>query len=701
VTDATAQTTASSASPAAPGAAAHPFADLSDYVAQPRLGGLTLSPDGSRLVVGVQRLDAKKQRYVTALWEVDPAGERPARRLTRSAKGEGGAAFTPGGDLLFVSARPDVDPAADGEDSEAPALWLQPAAGGDARVVATRPGGVGGVSVAREAGTVVLGSGTMPSATDAESEKKARSARKDSKTSAVLHEEYPIRYWDHDLGPDRTRIFVATPAADLAAGDDRLELRDLTGHVGRALHDEAGWDVSGDGATVVTTWTVPEAGGSERTTLVAIDVATGERRVLADEPDLELDSPRISPDGTTVAATVWRRTTPQDPGDAWLVLIPLDGGARRELTQAWDRWPHSARWTPDGSALVVVADDEGRAPLFRVDATDGAVTRLTADHGAYSEPRVSPDGRWVYALRSAVDSPALPVRVALDGSGEGRAEPLPAPVEAPALPGRLEEVTTTAEDGATVRAWLAVPETASGDDPAPLLLWIHGGPLGSWNAWSWRWNPWLAVAQGYAVLLPDPALSTGYGIDFIRRGWGRWGAEPYTDLLAVTDAAVKRADVDETRTAAMGGSFGGYMANWVAGHTDRFRAVVTHASLWALDQFGPTTDAAYYWTREMTDEMALENSPHRFADAITSPMLVIHGDKDYRVPIGEGLRLWWDLMSRSAGEDGTGPHKFLYFPDENHWILTPNNAKVWYATVFAFLAHHVLGEDWKRPELLG
>jgi dipeptidyl aminopeptidase/acylaminoacyl peptidase len=278
---------------------------------------------------------------------------------------------------------------------------------------------------------------------------------------------------------------------------------------------------------------------------------------------------------------------------------------------------------------------------------------------------------------------------------------LPGPAEAPAIPGRLTEVTATAGDGTPLRAWLALPEGAGADAPAPLLLWIHGGPLGSWNSWSWRWNPWLAVARGYAVLLPDPALSTGYGHEFVRRGWGAWGAAPYTDLLAVTDAAEQRADIDAGRTAAMGGSFGGYMANWIAGHTDRFTAIVSHAGLWALDQMWGTTDVAYYWAREMTAEVMHAGSPHRFADRITTPMLVIHGDKDYRVPIGEALRLWWDLLSRSKAEDGSSPHKFLFFPDENHWILTPGHSKVWYETTLAFLAHHVHGEPWRRPELLG
>jgi dipeptidyl aminopeptidase/acylaminoacyl peptidase len=232
-----------------------------------------------------------------------------------------------------------------------------------------------------------------------------------------------------------------------------------------------------------------------------------------------------------------------------------------------------------------------------------------------------------------------------------------------------------------------------------LLLWIHGGPLMSWNSWSWRWCPWVLAARGYAVLLPNPALSQGFGQDFVRRGWGEWGGAPYTDLMAAVDAAEQRPDIDASRTAVMGGSFGGYMANWVATQTDRFKAIVTHASLWDLDGFMGTTDAPYYWEKEWGDPLHEpkryeQNSPHRYADAIRTPMLVIHGDKDYRVPIGEGLRLWYDLQKRGI------PSKFLYFPDENHWVLTPGNATVWYETVIAFLAEHVLGHEWQRPDLV-
>ena len=202
------------------------------------------------------------------------------------------------------------------------------------------------------------------------------------------------------------------------------------------------------------------------------------------------------------------------------------------------------------------------------------------------------------------------------------------------------------------------------------------------------------------MLLPDPGLSTGYGLDFVRRGWGRWGEEPYTDLMAVMDDVVARPDIDATRTAAMGGSFGGYMANWVAGHTDRFRAIVTHASLWDMRGFHGTTD----WgsdhggrvRRPVPASRALgrRSRPASTSAAIRTPMLVIHGELDHRVPISEGLRLWTDLARH--GVDA----KFLYFPDENHWVLKPANARLWYETVLAYLDHHVLDEPWVRPALL-
>ncbi|PRZ42827.1 dipeptidyl aminopeptidase/acylaminoacyl peptidase [Antricoccus suffuscus] len=680
-----------------------PFHDLQQYVAIPRVGGLAINSDGTRLVTSVSTLNPKGTGYVSALWDVDPTGSRAAYRITRSAKGESNAAFASNGDLYFTSARPDPD-ATDDEDT-AQSLWVSPAAGGEAHAVVTRAGAVNAVIAAKDAGVVVVTASVMPGAEDEPSDETIRKARKKADVAAILHDGYPVRYWDADLGPARPHLFaVETPdeqgsrpsTVDAPSG---RKIRDLTNDIAAGLVN-ASPVISPDGTTILTNLAVPLARGDQRSVIARIDVATGDRTIVLDDDGYDLSPGPISPDGSKAVLVRESRSTPERAPRITLVVLDLATGVATDLASGWDRWASPKAWLPDGSGVLVVADQDGRAPVFRINVESGSVDQVTHDDAAYSDVVVGANGV-AYGLRSSYAFPSEILQIDLT---TGNVAQLHGPVTRPPLPGNLAEVGAQAPDGTRVRSWIALPPGASAESPAPLLLWIHGGPLGSWNAWSWRWNPWLMVAQGYAVLLPDPALSTGYGQDFVQRGWGRWGAEPFTDLMAATDAAVARPDIDADRTAAMGGSFGGYMANWVAGHTNRFKAIVTHASLWALDQFGPTTDASHYWSKEMTPQMAVDNSPHRFVKEIATPMLVVHGDKDYRVPIGEGLRLWYELLSQSqlaTDEDGRTPHRFLYFPNENHWVLSPQHARIWYGVVHNFLATHIGLDVPELPAELG
>jgi dipeptidyl aminopeptidase/acylaminoacyl peptidase len=661
-----------------------PFADLAAFAALPRLTGLALSLDGQRLVATVQRPDTDGARYASSLWEI-PLAEGEPVRLTRSDKGESAPAFRPDGGLLFVSARPD--PECEGDDDAT--LWELPPTG-EPRVVARRPGGLGAPTVAARTGTVLIG-GTRLAGSTADDDAERRAVRKDRKITTILHTGMPIRYWDHELGDESPRLLTLAGVAD--------ELRDLAPDATVELV-EAAFSISADGTTAVTTWRRRRPHGRRDFGLAVIDVATGAPSLLTPPAGRQYAGPVISPDGRAVAVAVEREGSFESSVGEELAVLPLAGGEPTTVA-AGDLTPTEWVWSADSATLFVAGDLHGRGAVLAVEPATGAVRSQLAADAVYSSLCVSPDGTAVYALRSAWDCAPTPVR--LDTSAVDQ-EPqyLPTPAPTPALPGRLVELDVPVGD-VTVHSWLCLPPESN--SPAPVMQWIHGGPFGSYNAWSWRWNPWVAVARGWAVILPDPALSTGYGQACVDRAWPYLADVVWREVEGVLDAVLERPDVDPERVALLGASFGGFMTNWIAGHTDRFGAIVTHAGLWALDQQHATTDAAHYKTgifgtlAEHPDWYAAY-SPHNFVDRIRTPMLISHGNRDYRVPVSEALRLWWDLVSRWGGAPEELPHRFLQLTSENHWVLSPANSEIWYDAILGFCAEHVLGAQWDPSPLL-
>ncbi len=409
----------------APASGSTPFHDLDGYVDLPRGAGLTLSPDGTRLVTAVQTLNPKRTKWVTALWEVDPAGERPARRLTRSAKGEGGAAFLPDGSLLFTSARPG--PGRRGRRGGVAALaaarrWRR----GPGRGAA----GPAGSTTSRshpDAGTVVLASKTFPSSDSHDAEAAKRKERKEKKVSAILHEQVPVRFWDHDLGPDAPRLFAGTLADAEGPGDEpKLDLTDLTPEPGRALV-EGEYDVSPDGSTVATTWALRERGGL-RYALALIDVASGDLTIALDDVGERVRRPELQPRRPVDRAGPRGALHAARPGRPAAVPSTPATTGRSATSPATGTTGPRARWSgpPTARRSCSSADEDGRAPVFRLDVASGEFTRLTADAFTYSDVQVSPDGRHVYAMRTSYAEPFRPVR--LDATTPDQdSEPLPRP----------------------------------------------------------------------------------------------------------------------------------------------------------------------------------------------------------------------------------------------------------------------------------
>ena len=339
----------------------NPFLDLRNFVAIPRVAALRLAPDGTWLAAAVQTLSADQKKYLTSIWRIDAQGG-PARRLTRSAEGEGSPRFLPDGSLLFTSKRPDPGRknagvgVPDGDSDHVAALWLLPAAGGEPRVVAALPGGITAAEVARDVGGIVVGSPVLPAAREgssAEDDARLRQERKDAGITAILHESAPVRYWDHDLGPDQPRLFAVDPdqvretEIGWAGGDKELRVpevegaedqghegtervakparfRDLTPEPGRALDGEA-FELTPDGTSVITGWWQWDPAGESHCELVMIDVASGKRRVLLSVPEFDFSSPRVSPNGRFIVCQRERHATAERPIDITLVVLDAGG----------------------------------------------------------------------------------------------------------------------------------------------------------------------------------------------------------------------------------------------------------------------------------------------------------------------------------------------------------------------------------------
>lgn len=676
---------------------------LSQLLDAPRIGSITVSRD--RILATVQQLKHDGSGYVNQLWDVT---DTPVQ-LTNADASVSAVAPSDDGRIFFLSSRDAVAADPDAPSEAGAKLWVLPVMG-EPYVVAQRTWGYQGLKVVERHLVVTMQWHTA--ATSENEHEELAKTRDEAKVSGVLYTQFPTRSWDQDLPHGRTVLAVA-PLPDPGAEPDfvRIELPE-----GQLEH----WEVTPDGTRALVTITQQRGNTPEtvQTSVVyRIDLGTGEAtELLASTPQTEYSGGAISPDGTRAAISVstpWREGVNLSVAAA---IMDMDSGQLTPLWPQLNRWV-APEWLTD-TTLLATTDDEGAGAIYVGGLTDPAPQRVTPAIDTWQPNEHLEDARFygpvatdpamntdtavmVYAVASGIAASPQLVKFKLNPSEPKVIDPAVVDTPAPALvsPGQLTTVSTAVDDGTTVRSWLRLPD---GEGPFPMVVFVHGGPWGSWNAWTYRWSPDPFVAAGYAVLLPDPAISTGYGQAMIERGNQQLGGTPYTDLLSLIDTAEQRDDIDAAKTALAGGSYGGYMANWVAGHTgDRFRCIITHASLWDTEAMGQTTDNAT-WDRAMAPQA--HYSPHRFAHDIAVPMLVIHGDKDYRVPIGQAQQLWHALHTVTppiTDTTGATAHRYLYFPDEGHWILGRGNAEVWYKVFCQFLDTHVRGLAEALPTELG
>jgi dipeptidyl aminopeptidase/acylaminoacyl peptidase len=659
----------------------HPYS-VEEHIKLRRVSGISPSPDGRWLAVSVQRLDRDGTKYVSDLWKV-PTDGGAAVQLTRGESKDVSPAFRHDGALAFLSNRQPNEIKPDDDAEKRMQLWLLPTDGGEPKQLTDEPLGVEAFKFADHADRLVLFTPVLANVEHAKQrDTAAERAKKGS--SARNFRQQPVRHWDHWLhqNPDRANTHLICCRAD---GSDRM---DLTPDATTQLAIEPQLDITSDGKRALAVWREPSADRVGDHKVVVFDLDARTHKVLPQSASTDTESAHFSPDGKTIAAVRAIRS-------AKIVVRPTlvlldDAGKARELALDWDRWPSLAGWTHDGTKLIVTADDDGIVPVFAIDAETGRVERLTSrEHtGTHADVHALPQGGFACSRSSLLDAPECYVHA---GKPDTPVRALARLSNFTPATGwaEIESITTTSTDGTPIQSWITRPKKPG---KHPVLLWIHGGPIGmSGDGWHWRWNSLLPVAQGYTVVQPNPRGSTGFGQEFIQGIWGNvWGDQCYKDLMAVTDAIEKRSDVDPTRIMAMGGSFGGYMTNWVGTQTERFRCLVTHASIVTMANFTGVTDHPGWWYLEMGGENPYTNpdsydrfAPIRHITKWKTPTLIVHGEQDYRCPVSEGLNLFEALQYHGVESE------LLLFPDENHWILKPRNIVAWYENVLGFIGKHM------------
>jgi dipeptidyl aminopeptidase/acylaminoacyl peptidase len=399
-------------------------------------------------------------------------------------------------------------------------------------------------------------------------------------------------------------------------------------------------------------------------------------------------SPCVSPDGTTVAYRSQMRDGYES--DIFrLMVLDVATGTTRRVAGAIPNSIDELFWIPDGSGLIVSTQFEGSHAWYETDVRSYGAGQFWTGPNAYGAS-VAADGKSFVALHASLVRPAEIYSFSrVGGSFKRLTRHHEEILEKRDLPTRVS-VTWKGAGDRTVQGWVVFPPDFDEDKQWPTLVFIHGGPQGAWlDAWSTRWNPAIFASAGYVVLAPNPRGSTGFGQDFCEQISGDWGGAVFEDLMRGVDAAVAEGYVDPTRLGAAGGSYGGYMVNWILGHDHRFKALMSHAGVYELDSMYGSTEELWFPEWEFKGppwenrEHYEKWSPDRFAAAFKTPTLVIHGELDYRVPVAQGMALYTALKRKGV------PSRFLYYPDEGHWILKPKNSRLWNATVLEWFDRYV------------
>jgi dipeptidyl aminopeptidase/acylaminoacyl peptidase len=714
----------------------HPFT-FEDMMKLKRVGEPVPSPDGKWVIFSVVDVDLAANKKTPHIWIV-PLKADSSTSQEDSSNPSASAGMTTGEKILIADQdgdRPRWAP--DGKRF----AFISNKEGGSQIWIAEFDGAAGAVtavhkltSIATEAGgelwspdgmTILYISDVFPECNGTPEAEFACNERKTkesqaSKVKALIFDRLLYRHWNAYKEGKRSHIFVQSVNPQGAFGDGTdvhgnavgWAPRDLTpGDYDSPVFSLGGQDdyaFSPDGQEICYTsnhdkveaastnndlWIVPVNGGAAK-------------NITADNPASD-STPLYSPDGKYIAYRAQQR--PGYESDRFrLMLYDRKTGEKKNLSADFDSWVGTFAWAPDSNTIYFVAEETGEAPIYRLSTASKEISVI--DNGGYNDDlAITRDGsRVVFSRMTIADPPEIyaggivrmvrrpcsgpdcdvpsglvDVTDMKSGKPAGAITHVNDAILSQVAMSPLEPFWFTGAHGDKVEGFLVKPPNFDASKKYPVKFLLHGGPEGAWgDDWSYRWNPELFAASGYVVIMINFHGSTGYGQKFVDAINGDWGGAPFEDLMKGLDYAEEHYEfIDKARECALGASYGGYAANWLLGHTDRFKCIVSHDGMFNTISAWGTTEELWFnqWefkgTPYTNPEMYEKWSPRNAAKNFKTPTLVVHGQLDYRLDVSEGFQLFTTLQTMGV------PSKMLYFPDEGHWVLKPQNSQLWWKTV--------------------
>ena len=652
-----------------------PF-DVDALLKLKRISEPQISPDGKLVAFTVQTVDVTQNTKPKHIWTVPLDGSGTPRQLTRDGSNERPRWTPDAKKIIFTSTR-----------SGGSQVWSMDREGNNAEQLTRLSTEATGVLVSADGKRIVFLSSVYPDCADDACNKARIDAEAASKLKARVYTSLLYRRWNEWGGKRKSHLFSAgidgSSPKDLTPGNRDVPPFSLGGSDDYAISPdsaEVAYVVNNDENLALST----------NSDIYVVPIAGGEAKRITTNPAAD-NSPAYSSDGKYLAFRSQQR--PGYESDRWrLIVLDRLTGHNEALTENVDRNVTGFTWTPDAKKLFIVTEDRGRHNVQQIAVTGGGSRPIITGPTSLDDIQFTPDAKTIVYTEMSGSKPPEIYRASSGGTGVALTHLNDDILTSYAL-APFEEISVDGAEQAKVSGFVVKPPGFEAKKKYPILFLIHGGPQGAWGeSWSYRWNPQVFASAGYVVVMPNPRGSTGYGQKFTDGINQDWGGKVYEDIMAMVDYVVAQPYADAERMAAAGGSYGGYMTNWLLGHTNRFKAFVTHAGVYDLRSMAAETEELWFPAWEFKG-MPWENpdvyekwSPSMFVRDFKTPTLVMHGELDYRVPVGQGLQLFTGLQMQKV------PSKMVLFPDEGHWIGKPQNTVLWYQSFIDWV-----GEWTRKP----